>query len=151
MLDIFIFFFVIVPLVHLIHEAGHVFMAKLYDVKGTQIVIGAGPKIFETRIAGTGIRLNCILFLGAYSTNMEEGKLSYNEVVWISAGGPIFNILSIGLVLPFWNPFYFSLLNLFFYFSLWIGIVNLIPFKVGTRKSDGWQIAASVIKLVKMR
>ncbi|WP_342515719.1 hypothetical protein [Sutcliffiella sp. FSL R7-0096] len=35
MLDILLFIFLIVPLVHFIHESGHVFMARIYGVKGT--------------------------------------------------------------------------------------------------------------------
>jgi hypothetical protein len=151
MLDILLFLFLIVPLVHFIHESGHVFMARIYGVKGTRIVIGAGPKLGDLTIWGAGIRLNMVPFLGAHSTNSDAGQLTYDKIAWISSGGPIFNILSIMFVLPFWNSLYFSLTTLFIYFSLWIGLVNLIPFKIGHKKSDGWQIANSIIKLVKTR
>ncbi|MCG1021696.1 site-2 protease family protein [Sutcliffiella horikoshii] len=149
MLDTLMFFYLVVPLVHLIHEAGHVSMAKLYKVKNTEIGIGVGPKILDFYFKGTRIQLNIIPFLGGYSTNAHTGKLSKKEIALISFGGPLFNLLSIVLMLPFWTPFQFSFSALFVYFSLWIGIVNLIPFKLGEKRSDGWQIASSLIKFKK--
>jgi len=151
MLDTLLFFYLVVPLVHLIHEAGHVCMAKLHKVKNTEIGIGVGPKIFDFYFKGTKIQLNIIPFLGGYSSNDQAGKLSHKEIALISFGGPLFTLLSIVFFLPFWTPFQFSFSALFVYFSLWIGIVNLIPFKIGEKQSDGWQIASSLIQLVKNR
>ncbi len=149
MWDILFFFFIVVPLVHLIHESGHVLVAKLFRVSGTQIVIGVGRSIGNITISDTIIKCNLIPFLGGYSTNDKEGHLTYGQQACISIGGPMLNFLSIIVVLPFLNVFTHFLIDFFIYFSLWIGIVNLIPFKVGDKKSDGWQIAASVIKLVR--
>lgn len=151
MLDTLMFFYLVVPLVHLIHEAGHVSMAKLLKVRNTKIEIGVGPKVFHFFFKGTQIRMNIIPFFGGYSSNEENGELSPKKIAWISFGGPLFTLLSILLVLPFWTPYQFSFSALFVYFSLWIGIVNLIPFKLGGKCSDGWQIASSLIKLVKNR
>jgi len=151
MFDTLLFFYVVVPLVHLIHEAGHVSMAKIHKVKKTEIGIGIGPKIADFNFKGTQIRINIIPFLGGYSSNDLTRELSHKEIAWISIGGPLFNLFSILLVLPFWTPFQFSFSALFVYFSLWIGIVNLIPFKLGEKCSDGWQVASSLIKLVKNR
>lgn len=151
MLDTLMFFYLVVPLVHLIHEAGHVGVAKLYKVKNTVIGIGVGPKVLDFCFKGTRIQVNIIPFLGGYSSNDHAGKLSAKETALISFGGPVFNLLSILLVLPFWTPFHFSFSALFVYFSLWIGIVNLIPFKLGEKRSDGWQIASSLIGIVKNR
>ncbi|KMJ58889.1 hypothetical protein AB685_07370 [Bacillus sp. LL01] len=149
MLDTLMFFYLVVPLVHLIHEAGHVSLAKLHKVNNTQIEIGIGPKLIQFSFRGTSVRINIIPFLGGHSTNDTQGELPHRKVAWISLGGPLFNLVSVLLVIPFWTPYQFSFSTLFILFSLWIGIVNLIPFKLGEKRSDGWQIVAAIIKLVK--
>ncbi|CAG9620800.1 site-2 protease family protein [Sutcliffiella rhizosphaerae] len=151
MLDALVFFYLIVPLVHLIHETGHVVMAKLYHVKGTKIRIGIGPKVMESTLFDTNFRIHIIPFLGGYSTNDSEKELSPKATVWISAGGPMFNFISIIFLFPFLTSFEFSYHYLFFLYSLWIGGVNLLPFKLFDKKSDGWQIAASLITLIRTR
>ncbi|QFT90508.1 Peptidase family M50 [Bacillus sp. THAF10] len=151
MLDTIVFFYIIVPLVHLIHEVGHVVMAKLHHVKGAEISIGIGPKVIESTIFGTSIRIHIIPFIGGYSTNSVDGELSPKVIAWISAGGPIFNLISIMIVLPFWSEPAFSFPTLFILFSLWIGLGNLLPYKLAGKQSDGWQLTASIIKLVKTR
>lgn len=151
MWEILLFFLFIVPAVHLIHEMGHVLFAKLFGIKETEIVLGIGPEWFHFSHASIRYRVHYLVFLGGYSTNSREGVLSPEKVAFISLGGPLFNIASIFLVLPLLSEYDLLLLHLFILFSSWVGLVNLIPFKMGNRRSDGWQIATSLYRLVKIR
>ena len=151
MWEILLFFLFIVPAVHLIHELGHVLLAKQFGIKETEIVLGIGPEWFRFSCAAIRFRVHYLVFLGGYSTNSREGVLSPEKVAFISLGGPLFNIASILLALPLLSEYDFLLFHLFILFSSWIGLVNLIPFKMGNRRSDGWQIATSLYRLVKIR
>lgn len=149
--EILLFFLFIVPAVHLIHEMGHVLFAKLFGIKETEIVLGIGPELFHFSHASIRYRVHSLIFLGGYSTNSKEGVLSPEKVAFISLGGPLCNIASILLALPLLSEYDLLLLHLFILFSSWVGLVNLIPFKLGNRRSDGWQIVTSLYRLVKIR
>ena len=47
---LFIAFFVILPLVSLIHELGHVIIAKILGATNVKIIIGSGRILLNTRI-----------------------------------------------------------------------------------------------------
>ncbi|WP_169864790.1 site-2 protease family protein [Sutcliffiella halmapala] len=153
MWDIFLFLFVVVPVVHLIHELGHVLVAKIYNVTQPKIVLGMGPELFRFTLFGINLNVNYIVFLGGYSTttNEKDEELSAGKVAFISLGGPLFNIVSIILMLPFLANQPLIMVNMFFFFSCWIGFVNLIPFKIGEKKSDGWQVITSLYNLAKSK
>lgn len=151
MWEIFLFFFIIVPLVHLIHELGHVLVAKLFKVSQLKIVIGKGPELFRFSFAGIKLYAHYILFLGGYSTNEQEGNLSPAKIALIALGGPFFNIMSLILFFPFLPYAPTTVFYLFFFFSCWIGFINLIPFKIGDKKSDGWQALTALFIILKSR
>ena len=46
---LFLAFFVVLPVVSLIHEFGHVLMAKLLGAKNVKIIIGSGKVLLNTK------------------------------------------------------------------------------------------------------
>ncbi|WP_096156714.1 MULTISPECIES: site-2 protease family protein [Bacillus] len=144
MIEFILFLLIGIPFIHLVHELGHVVVARIFHVKKTRIVLGMGSPVFQFSILGTSVEINKIYMFGGYSTNDEDGKLSYLQQALISLGGPTLNILLIFASIPFItreNVYFFTL---FISFNIWIALSNLIPFKFGDKRSDGWVIASSI-------
>lgn len=144
MLDLFLFIFILLPFIHLLHELGHVTFARLFRVQHTKIVLGAGPKWFQFTFLGTKIQWNTYYMVGGYSTNEQNGTLSPWKQALISLGGPLFNVLAVVCSIPFITASNVNMMTVFIFFNGWIGLTNLIPFKIGHKCSDGWIIVSCI-------
>lgn len=129
-------FFVILPIVSLIHATGHHFFVWLFGGKG-DLIVGKGNEIF-----GIGpIHIHLFYFIDAtcYYKGIEEKK-RWQQIL-IHGGGSLFNLLSVLVinllimqeVLPRSSFFY-----QFAYFSLYYIFFALLPFDYGENApSDG--------------
>ncbi|MEJ8776835.1 site-2 protease family protein [Pseudogracilibacillus sp. ICA-222130] len=137
---IFLIFFV-APFSLLIHELGHMFGAVRMKATKIQLSIGTGKKLYEKDEAQFHIIIRR-LFLFHYATaTVRDQPFTSKEKVVITLMGPVFN----GIV-----AFIFFIIDLFFYehlgiqlcmlFNFWLFFVNLIPFKIGQKQSDGYTI-----------
>ncbi|TDQ40412.1 M50 family metallopeptidase [Aureibacillus halotolerans] len=140
------FLALVVPLTIVIHEMAHAISARIMGASEATIVIGGGKILLQLQCFQVLFQLRLFWFLGAYSkTNADQ--LSSVAKITISFAGPAVNLL-IALLL-FDGEHSDTFLNLTAAFNLWIGIVNLVPFKVGSRSSDGWQMVSQVIQLMR--
>ena len=123
----------IIPLffVVLIHEAGHLIVAKLCKIGVETYSIGFGKKLFGFKFKGTEYRISLVPFGG--SCRLEgEMELSesptafsnkkYRSKLFVSVAGCMANIIT-GLMALYLT----KSLHLFGYLSIWLGLTNLLP------------------------
>ena len=111
MLSVIGFLIMLAPLV-VVHELGHFFFARLFNVKAEAFSVGFGPVIFKRKIGETEWRISLVPFGGYVKLLGEDpdAPLSPEERarslavqapikrLFIYAGGPIFNFLWAALV-----------------------------------------------------
>ncbi|MCH1625587.1 site-2 protease family protein [Ferdinandcohnia quinoae] len=142
------FLFLSVPLTNLLHEVGHVSGAKFLGIKGSQIQLGTGPKLFHFHVKETKVDVMLAYFIGAYSTNEYQGRLQEWKRGVISLSGPILNIIVV-VIMTILGLTETTSLRLFILFNLWVGGVNIIPFKIKEKESDGYIFVKALVNLVK--
>jgi hypothetical protein len=87
-------FFIVLPIVTLIHVAGHVFFAGIFGGKGLKVIIGCGKNLFSFKY------LEVKRFYFWYS-GCEFQSLKYENKISLSfiyLGGTLFNLISIFLI-----------------------------------------------------
>ena len=106
-----------------IHEVGHIILAKLFNIEFSECSIG---------IFGAGLM-------------PRHTHYSYKDEILLAAGGPLINICSAIVVLPFLSVFYNDFLIYFILSSVALALFNIMPIK----DLDGGRILYSIICIVK--
>ncbi|WP_417887920.1 site-2 protease family protein [Zunongwangia sp.] len=123
---LFLAFFVVMPIISLIHELGHMLFAGILGAKNIKVIIGSGKIIFSNRFFE--IRKYYFYYGFCYFENIDE-KSSFRNIL-IYSGGTISNciasaililIISKGVLEP--NIFTYQ----FLYFSLYYVFFALFP------------------------
>ncbi|WP_284139385.1 MULTISPECIES: hypothetical protein [unclassified Virgibacillus] len=133
-------FFVLLPLVTLIHQLGHYLMALLFG-GNSELVVGRGKTLFEI---GTSIKVRAFYFLDSachYESLKIDNRLTH---ILVHAGGILLNLISViivnSLIMIGWLPelqFFYQ----FGYFSVYYIFFALFPVQYSeTHASDGKQI-----------
>src|SRR4051812_16474833 len=106
MLSILGFLVILAPLV-IVHELGHFFFAKLFNVKAEAFSVGFGPVIWKRQYGETEWRVS-VIPLGGYVKLLGEDReqplpaeLQHRSLqkaapwkrLFIFAGGPLFNFV----------------------------------------------------------
>lgn len=133
----FLSFFLVLPMVTIIHEMGHYFFARLFGGK-VIVHIGTGNVLFDLG----SIRIRKLYFYDGWCEYISLGKKATKlEKVFVYLGGSIFNILSIlllnalmfnGVLAP--SIFFYQ----FTYFSFYFIFFSLFPINhLNGSPSDG--------------
>lgn len=139
LLYLFLLLIVIVPITNFFHEFGHAAVAKMFRIDNVTIHLGSGPELFTLRLFNIMITIHLLFFIGGYSKNTDRKDISAAKQGMIALGGPISNILLTVLLYSFGNLSY-HLLQLAIAFNLWVALMNLLPFKLFGKKSDGYVV-----------
>src|SRR5690625_4954207 len=137
---IFFLIIIVAPFSAIVHELGHVIGAYIVSSHKLRAMIGLGKKIFTISYKNIMIHFHIIIFIGGAITYERKKPYKNKELILITILGPLNNLLfaiifySIYLFFP--NN-YFYLLSIF---NLWLAVINLIPFKISGRSSDGHMI-----------
>jgi len=106
MLSLIGFLVILAPLV-VVHEFGHFFFARLFNVKAEAFSVGFGPVIWSRKFGETDFRLS-VIPLGGYVkllgedpevelSEADKKRALHNQTKWkrffIFFGGPLFNFL----------------------------------------------------------
>ncbi|HER40488.1 MAG TPA: hypothetical protein ENO10_04625 [Salinimicrobium catena] len=133
-------FFLVLPLISILHEAGHVFFAWLMGAKRIRVVVGSGKPVFKWRM----FEVRQFYFWYGYCTfeNIEHKEKLANILIF--SGGALFNFLStIGVILLVENEVIKEgmLTYQFTYFSMYYVFFALLPMIYpGGNFSDGKMI-----------
>lgn len=143
---VFYLVFIVGPFSMIVHELGHAFGAKRVKGKHITIVLGAGKKVFEFYLVKIKIEIKAFYFLGAYTKSRKDPNYTKRDVFWITFFGPLNNLVFTFFLLYldgiFMNPY----MRLMLLFNLWMFVVNLIPFKIKEKRSDGYILFNSVFR-----
>ncbi|WLR59623.1 site-2 protease family protein [Guptibacillus hwajinpoensis] len=142
MYDLLMVILVISPISLLLHEAGHTVAANVFTKAGVKLHLGIGPRIFTWRHPRGEVAVNAIYFAGGMTISSQPDK-AYGKLA-IAIAGPLMNLFvaALALILPF-HP---SIIAWVLFFNLWLGITNLIPFRILGKESDGWTILKVLLK-----
>jgi hypothetical protein len=130
-------FFLVLPLISILHEAGHVFFAWLMGAKNIRIVVGSGKPVFNHGI----LEIRQYYFWYGFCTfeNIERKEKLANILIF--SGGALFNLLStITVILLVENDVLKTgmLTYQFTYFSMYYVFFALLPMLYpGGNFSDG--------------
>ncbi|MDF0728079.1 site-2 protease family protein [Cytobacillus sp. S13-E01] len=136
------------PISNLLHEIGHILVARFFQVRGTQISLGIGPKLFGLKVGGTFLEINLVYFIGAFSKNDSSLEISDFKKAMIAVGGPVMNIV-IAVVMMRIYEIENMLVSLTIFYNIWLGIMNLLPYKFIGKASDGWVFLSSLFEQMK--
>ena len=134
------FLLLIAPLTLFIHEFGHSIGAYLVKSDKIQLFIGVGKRIFSFHISKISIHIHTIYMLGGHTASERNPFYTKSEQIIISLFGPLLNgVMGIlGTVLFYGSNS--SVLLFFNLFNIWLCVINLIPYRIGDRQSDGYVV-----------
>jgi Zn-dependent protease len=140
--DLLMVLLIIAPISLLFHEAGHTLAANIFTSSSVNLHLGIGPRVLTWKYSRGEVAVNAFYFAGGMTISSQPEK-AYGKVA-IAIAGPLVNLLIAALTLLY--PFHPSITTWVLFFNLWLGITNLIPFKLLGKESDGWTIVKTLIK-----
>ncbi|MFD2045910.1 hypothetical protein ACFSTA_13030 [Ornithinibacillus salinisoli] len=148
-MDIYILLYLFLiagPLSTLIHEAGHLVGASLLKADQITLSFGSGRKMYSINMNKVHIFFQPSLFISG--ATMSERNRPYNsvEVAFISLCGPLCNILFFTIFTVLYQYFTNDYLFLLIFLNGWFAIINIIPFKVKEKESDGYIVMKQLFK-----
>ena len=137
---------IVAPIGTIIHETGHLIGAIIVKADRISISIGLGKKIGTYSFRNVTINIHTLFFLGGYVQSQRKASYETSEVVWITIFGPINNAV-FAMIFYFMNEIYVHpYIQILFLFNLWLAVVNIIPFKIRGKQSDGYMILKAILK-----
>lgn len=119
-------FFLVLPIISILHEAGHVFFAWLMGGKNIRVIIGSGRSVFKAGI----LEVRQYYFWYGFCTFENIKRKEKMANILIFSGGALFNLLgTILVILLVENKFLDSgiITYQFMYFSLYYIFFALLP------------------------
>ena len=130
-------FFLVLPLISILHEAGHVFFAWLMGAKNIRVVVGSGKPVF--RKGFLEVRQYYFWYGACTFENIERKERFANLLIF--SGGALFNLLSTIVVIILVEQEILEagmLTYQFTYFSMYYVFFALLPMIYpGGNFSDG--------------
>lgn len=143
---IYLLFFV-APFSLLLHELGHVVGARIIHANNIIVHIGIGKKVAEVKVIRVTFIIRPLFFLHFKTETKRHEALTKKEAIIVALMGPLFNIgLSFVLVICYNLIITHPAIYLLLLFNIWLALVNLIPFKIGRKYSDGYVIIQELVK-----
>lgn len=138
--------FAVAPISMMLHEFGHAFAARIVQADDITISIGKGKQLKIIGFKRTRLIIHTIYFLGGFAESTRNQPYKPREIVWITIFGPITNGI-IAFLFYMLNELYpNNYLQLFFWFNVWLAVVNMIPLKLKEKQTDGYLIMKLILK-----
>lgn len=142
-MDIYLLLYLILivaPLSIVLHEMGHAFAARIVNADLITVTIGKGKRFKRIGLKRTQIIVYSNFLLGGVAESIRNKPYNSFEVIWITIFGPILSGI-IAFLFYILNEMYpNNYLQLFFWFNIWLAVVNIIPFKIKGKQTDGYMI-----------
>ncbi|MFC4557435.1 site-2 protease family protein [Virgibacillus kekensis] len=132
--------FCVAPIGTLLHEAGHAAGARALNARRIQLSVGSGKEISRFSVGRLTISIHAVYFLGGMAYSERNRVYTKLEKIWIAVSGPLSNLIVTLLLFFLYTQWSSNYLLLPLLFNLWIATINLIPFKIKGRQSDGYVI-----------
>lgn len=137
--------FIVAPIGTVIHEFGHLIGANIVRAEKIVLSIGLGKRFSSISFKNITLHFHRVLFLAGSVNSSRTEPYTPFEKICITMFGPLNNIFFTCLFyfLYLWQPTIY--VKLLLMFNLWLAIINIIPFKIGNRKSDGYIILKTIL------
>lgn len=148
-MDIYLFLFLIffaAPVGIAVHEMGHMLGAKMVNADKTTLTIGTGNVIFRRAWKQTEITIRMLFFLGGAAGSQRKIPYELAEQIKITALGPLSNFLAAGFCYGLYIAYPGDYLLIVLLFNLWVGLINIIPYRMKGKESDGYTIRKIIKK-----
>ncbi|MEC5422348.1 site-2 protease family protein [Virgibacillus sp. C22-A2] len=132
--------FIVAPLSTFLHEIGHAFAARTVKADHISLSVGSGNLIKTIYLEKLKINIHIIYFLGGLAKSQRKIPYKNLEIAWVTIAGPIINGIAAFLVFYLYTMFPNNYLQLLFLFNCWIAIINILPFKIKGKQTDGYTI-----------
>lgn len=140
-INVLLLIFFIAPFSLLFHEIGHVTGATLMKASSTRLTLGVGKKIWQGQIQNIDIIIRRLFLVNSFTSTVRERPFLKKEKLIITLMGPAYNgVLAVILYGIYYIFLQSQLIYIFFLFNVWLVIINLLPFKIGQKESDGYTI-----------
>ena len=143
--EFFLAFFLVFPLISLLHEAGHVFFAWLMGGKNIKITVGSGKPIFHKGI----LEIRKHYFWYGFCSFDNLRRKSRVSKILVFAGGSLFNVLGVILVVFLVENELLEtgiLTFQFTYFSMYYVFFALLPMSYPDGKYSDGKIILDLIR-----
>ncbi|WP_146817802.1 site-2 protease family protein [Halobacillus faecis] len=137
---LFLLIFMVAPLSLFIHELGHLFPGLYFRADQSVLHLGRGKVIGQWKRSRIKVYIHLFFFQGAYSMNERKPPFKDSEKAWISIGGPLFNAITAFVLFLWFKEQGGGLLRISFLFNTYLALMNLIPFSVKGKASDGYRL-----------
>lgn len=139
--------FFIAPISLLFHEIGHVMGAKWANASSIQLTIGVGNKLWAGSISNLQITVRSLFMINSFTSTTRKNPYQRKEKIMITMMGPLFSGLLAIIIYGVYFIFIPSqMMYIFFLFNLWLVFINVLPFKIGQKQSDGYIIYTLLLK-----
>lgn len=147
--DIYLLLYLILiaaPLSIILHEFGHAFAASVVKADHISVSIGKGKRVHLFAFKKIQIIIHAIFFLGGLAESDRKIPYKSYEIVWISISGPIMSGIIAFLFYKVDEMYPSNYLQLFCWFNIWLAVVNIVPFKIKEKHTDGYTIINALRK-----
>lgn len=142
--------FIIAPFSLLFHEIGHLVGASLMRATSVQLTIGLGKTLFQTTFANIRVIIRRFFLINSVTSTVRTSPFTTREKIVITIMGPSFSAMLTIITYIAYNVFVENdVLYLFFLFNLWLVVINVIPFKIKHKQSDGYIVWSLLIRLIR--
>jgi Zn-dependent protease len=147
-MDIYLLLYLIfaaAPMGIVLHEFGHALAAKSVNADNIIISVGKGKRLKIFYFSSMQLVIHTTFFLGGLAESQRLKPYKPGEVVWIAILGPITNGIIAFLFYMLDEIIANNYLQLFYWFNVWIAVVNIIPIKVKDKYTDGYMIMQVIL------
>ncbi|HLS60396.1 MAG TPA: M50 family metallopeptidase [Virgibacillus sp.] len=137
--------FIVAPIGTFIHESGHMLGAKFVKADCIKLSIGLGKEIGTICFKNVHITIHALFFLGGFVQSERHLPYKALDIFWITICGPMNNGIFALLFFSLNGVYTSQYIYILFLFNLWLAIINLIPYKVKDRHSDGYTILKTIL------
>ncbi|WP_368651996.1 M50 family metallopeptidase [Ornithinibacillus sp. 4-3] len=153
-MDIFIIIYIVLivaPIGTLFHETGHAIGAKLVRADKIHLSLGCGNLSYTFRLQGFRLTLHPIYFIGGFASSERNKPYHVKEKILISIFGPFCNLIIACLIYFLYVQVQNEYLFILVLFNLWLAIINLIPFTLLGKQSDGYTILKEISSAIRKK
>ncbi|GAB3052560.1 site-2 protease family protein [Virgibacillus ainsalahensis] len=138
--------FIVAPCSTTIHELGHAFAARSVNADRITLSVGMGKRIWKVFLGRVQIIFHLAFFVGGLAKS--ERKIPYQsvEIIWFTIWGPITSGIFALLAYILFTMYPNGYLQLLYLFNLWLAVVNIIPFKMKEKQTDGYIILKTILR-----
>lgn len=148
-MTIYLLFYLILivgPFSILLHESGHAAAARVVKADRITVSIGYGKLLSSAVFERFQLNVHMAYFLGGFARSERGIPYKSSEMIWIAVSGPIANGLFTCLLYFIYVIYPNAYIQLLCLFNLWLTVINIIPFRIKEKQTDGYTILEELKK-----